>query len=65
MGAVHRGVWGAEQWKLEPVNLSAQSSSLCSHQLIFQFDFSLLALCGAQADTPWFQKDSWAGPTAM
>lgn len=65
MGAVHRSMWSAEQWKLEPVNLTAQSSALCSHQLIFQLDFSLLVLCGGKADTPWFQKDSWAGPRAM
>lgn len=58
MGVVHRGIWSAEQWKLAPVILPAQSSALCSHQLIFQFDFSLLALCGAHADTPWFQKGS-------
>lgn len=55
MGVVHRSMWSAEQWKLEPVNLAAQSSALCSHQLIFQFDFSLLAQCGTQADTPWFR----------
>lgn len=65
MGAVHRSMWSAEQWKLEPVNLTAQSSALCSHQLIFQLDFSLLVLCGGKADTPWFQKDLWAGPRAM
>lgn len=56
MGVVHRSMWSAEQWKLEPVNLAAQSSALCFHQLIFQFDFSLLAQCGAQADTPWLQR---------
>lgn len=62
MGVVHRSMWSAEQWKLEPVNLAAQSSALCSHQLIFQFDFSLLAQCGAQADTPWLQRSHGLGP---
>lgn len=37
---------------------------MCSWWLIFQLDFSFLALCGAQADTPWFQQGSWAGTTA-
>lgn len=64
-GCVHRSKWSAEQWKLEPDNLLTQNSAMCSHWLVFQFDFSLLVLCGAQDDPPWSQQGSQAGTTAM
>lgn len=56
-GCVHRSKWNAEQWKLEPDNLLTQNSAACTHWLIFQFDFSLLALCCPQDDPPWSQQD--------